>query len=401
MLISPLKNVESTFDEGEAYKRFFPLTLSRPSFKLIIGAMSNIDRFKILTNSVPKLVVRNPILDGNVNEMHEGIIVLQNFVVEKSFIEKLLNIGTEDFVIKCGQEILAYSGDKELALKKGSVLNYEAKLLNGVYDLIKHNKAMLFEDLLLLSNIYEKVELSSNRIGKYPIISNGSFYLEPDVVIDTREGPVFIGDGAYIQAFSRIEGPSYIGSHTTLVTGSNIRRSYIGKHCTIGGEVTNSIILDYTSSRHQSYIGDSYIGEWVNVGAHTVVSNLKNTYGEIKFDDMHSLVKTGMRKLGVIVGDHVKKSISAMIFSGLSVGFSSNILYFLDRSVPSFTLWSGFEKKGYEIFLESAIETAKRFMESKKVTLGQDELNLFKKVFEFTEKDRKEAGIQKAIFKRR
>jgi UDP-N-acetylglucosamine diphosphorylase/glucosamine-1-phosphate N-acetyltransferase len=389
-------------DEGEVYKNLFPLTLSRPAFKLIVGALSIIDRLRIFGKEEIEVVIRNPILRGKDLLKEEGDVVLfSNFVIDNKFLEKLISKKSKNFLIQCKDILLGYAGNLEEAKTKNEVLNVEVRIIEKPYDLIRHNKETLFEDLIYFSSVYEAVKLSNNVVGKYPVISNGVFNIEGNVMFDTREGPIFVGDAAYIQAFSRIEGPSYIGDSTLVVTGSNIRRSYIGKHCTIGGEVTNSIILDYTNSRHQSYIGDSYIGEWVNIGAHTVFSNIKNTYGEIKYDNLKGLERTAMRKLGAFLGDHSKTSISAMIFSGLSVGFSSHVLYFLDRSIPSFTMWSGYEKEGYEIYLESAIETAKRFMESKKIKFTEEHEKLFKNIFEYTEEERREAGIKKGTFKKR
>jgi UDP-N-acetylglucosamine diphosphorylase/glucosamine-1-phosphate N-acetyltransferase len=389
-------------DEGEVYKNLFPLTLSRPAFKLVVGALSIIDRLRIFGKEEIEVVIRNPILRGKDLLKEEGdVILFSNFVIDNKFLEKLISKKSKNFLIQCKDILLGYAGNLEEAKTKNEVLNVEVRIIEKPYDLIRHNKETLFEDLIYFSSVYEAVKLSNNVVGKYPVISNGVFNIEGNVMFDTREGPIFVGDAAYIQAFSRIEGPSYIGDSTLVVTGSNIRRSYIGKHCTIGGEVTNSIILDYTNSRHQSYIGDSYIGEWVNIGAHTVFSNIKNTYGEIKYDNLKGLERTGMRKLGAFLGDHSKTSISAMIFSGLSVGFSSHVLYFLDRSIPSFTMWSGYEKEGYEIYLESAIETAKRFMESKKIKFTEEHEKLFKNIFEYTEEERREAGIKKETFKKR
>jgi UDP-N-acetylglucosamine diphosphorylase/glucosamine-1-phosphate N-acetyltransferase len=389
-------------DEGEVYKNLFPLTLSRPAFKLVVGALSIIDRLRIFGKEEIEVVIRNPILRGKDMLKEEGdVILFSNFVIDNKFLEKLISKKSKNFLIQCKDILLGYAGNLDEAKTKNEVLNVEVRMIEKPYDLIRHNKETLFEDLIYFSSVYEAVKLSNNVVGKYPVISNGVFNMEGNVMFDTREGPIFVGDAAYIQAFSRIEGPSYIGDSTLIVTGSNIRRSYIGKHCTIGGEVTNSIILDYTNSRHQSYIGDSYIGEWVNIGAHTVFSNIKNTYGEIKYDNLKGLERTGMRKLGAFLGDHSKTSISAMIFSGLSVGFSSHVLYFLDRSIPSFTMWSGYEKEGYEIYLESAIETAKRFMESKKIKFTEEHEKLFKNIFEYTAEERREAGIKKETFKKR
>ncbi len=385
-------------DEGRTYERFLPLTYSRPSFDLVVGALSNIERLKRFSNDEIKPIIRNPLLKNKDEEPSpDAIIIYPNFIINKDFIEKLNLLNKKHFVIKSKDKILAHSAFYDL--KGAEEIEVDALVLEKPYDLIKYNKLQLFEDLQLLASIHEEYKIANKKIGKYPLISDGSFSLEGDVFLDTREGPIFISDGAYIQAFSRIEGPSYIGKSSLIITGSNIRRSFIGDHCVVGGEVTNSIILNYTNSRHQSYIGDSYLGEWVNIGAHTVVSNMKNTYGEISYEWLGKKEKTGMRKLGVILADHVKTSISALLFSGHSVGFSSHVLHMLNRSLPSFTMWFGLEREGYEIFLDSAIEIAKRFMESKKVQFTEKHRELFEKIFKFTSKERELFGVKKGSFR--
>ncbi len=385
-------------DEGSTYERFFPLTYSRPSFDLVVGALSNLERIRKLSNYEIKVMIRNPLLKNKEEEPPiDAVIIYPNFIINKDFIERLRSLNKRDFIIKSKDKVIARSISSDN--KNTEEIEMNVMLLENNYDLIKYNRVQMFEDLQLLASIYEECKISHKKIGKYPVISDGSFILEGDVFFDTREGPIFIGDNAYIQAFSRIEGPSYIGKSSILITGSNIRRAYIGDHCIIGGEVTNSIILNYTNSRHQSYIGDSYLGEWINIGAHTVVSNMKNTYGEISYDSLGKKERTGLRKLGVILADHVKTSISASLFGGRCVGFSSHVIHFLNKSIPSFTMWFGFEGSGYEIFLDSAIETAKRFMESKKVTFTQQNREIFEKIFKFTSKEREMFGVKKGSFK--
>src|SRR5262249_23313748 len=105
----------------------------------------------------------------------------------------------------------------------------------------------------------------------------GNGYLEPQVVIDTTKGPVLIDRQAVVEAFSRLEGPCYIGQRTQ-VRGAKVRGSSIGPDCRLGGEVEASILQGYANKIHDGFLGHSYVGEWVNFGAGTQVSDLRTDY---------------------------------------------------------------------------------------------------------------------------
>ena len=104
------------------------------------------------------------------------------------------------------------------------------------------------------------------------------------VVLDAREGPIFIDDSASIQPFSYIQGPAYIGPHARVVGGKIREFTSIGPYCRVGGEVEATIFHSYTNKYHDGFIGHSYFGEWVNAGAMTTTSDLKNTYGSVRVD---------------------------------------------------------------------------------------------------------------------
>jgi UDP-N-acetylglucosamine diphosphorylase/glucosamine-1-phosphate N-acetyltransferase len=388
----------------EFFENFFPLSLSHHVFELKVGAFSNYERLVNFTKDDIFCLVSNKLIPKEYKKYEgndpDALVLVSNFIIEEDFINKILQNISKKLVIKSGNKIIGYSYsliDSDLKADV-NVMNTEVRIIEKVYDLIKYNKEILYRDVLSLSRICNELKFSYNKIGKYPLITDGDIYLEPNVIFDLREGPVFIGDGAYIQGNTRIEGPSYIGKNTLVITNSNIRRSSIGNNCTIGGEVTNSIILDYTNSRHNSYIGDSYLGEWINIGALSVVSNLKNTYGIIKYDNLYTKEETRMKKLGVILGDHVKVSIGSLLFGGKSAGFSSHIYFTLNKSIPSFTLWNGEKNEGYEFLFESSIEVAKRYMQSKKVEFTEYHYKLFKNIFEYTAKDREKLGIKRGRF---
>jgi N-acetylglucosamine-1-phosphate uridyltransferase (contains nucleotidyltransferase and I-patch acetyltransferase domains) len=262
-----------------------------------------------------------------------NVIYFSGFFGKPMNIKKPKGPFKEPLVLDPIESIVGYTADllNKNDLKSSNRVSINATILEKPYDVIRVNKAAIQEDLVFLAKFYEEKKISNNKIGKYGIYSNGDFYIEDNVFLDTRSGPIVIEDGAYIQAFTRIEGPSYIGKNAQIVSFCNIRKSYIGNHCVVGGELSNSIILDYTNSRHSSYIGDSYIATWVNIGAHTVTSNLKHTYGIIRYDDLGKIYQTGLTKFGAIISDFSKTSIGCLILSGKSTGFSSIVNFYKQK----------------------------------------------------------------------
>src|SRR5437763_4018609 len=99
----------------------------------------------------------------------------------------------------------------------------------------------------------------------------------------------------------------------------------IGQLSKVGGEVSMSIILGNSNKAHHGYLGDSYLGKWVNLGAGTTTSNLKNTYGEITVKRGGKEFPTGRRTLGALVGDHTKTSILTRLVTGSYIGFYTSL----------------------------------------------------------------------------
>src|SRR5207248_4742174 len=127
---------------------------------------------------------------------------------------------------------------------------------------------------------------------------------DPLIGADTTRGPVVIDRHAVITAFSRLEGPCYIGPHTHIL-GATIRAgTTLGPHCRIGGEVEASIIQGYTNKYHDGFLGHSYVGSWVNLGAGTHNSDLRNDYGPVTVTVAGRRVDTGRTKIGCYLGDH-------------------------------------------------------------------------------------------------
>lgn len=236
-------------------------------------------------------------------------------------------------------------------------------------------------------------------------IAKGS-KIEEATVLDLRNGPIVIGPDAYL-AQSRIVGPSYIGSKVQIKQFSIIEESYVGNECRIGGEVEQSIISDYTNKAHDGFLGHSYSGEWINFGAMTTTSDLKMTYGNIKMDipgkgkkKMNlNKIDTGMNKLGSFFGDMVKTSIGTLIFSGRRIGISSHLYGAVARDVPSFTIFGrGIGARNVELQIESAIETQRRMMARRGISMSKSYEKMVRDAFTITSGERIRNNVTKGRF---
>src|SRR3712207_5436938 len=125
----------------------------------------------------------------------------------------------------------------------------------------------------------------------------------------------------------------------------------IGPMCKIGGEVSNSIVHGYSNKSHEGYLGDSYLGRWVNFGAATSTSNMKNTYGEISVKRGGRDVPTGRRFLGALVGDHTKTATQTRLVPGAYVGFCTSLSgsTSVPPFIPSYTFWSDRGTEPYQM----------------------------------------------------
>lgn len=148
--------------------------------------------------------------------------------------------------------------------------------------------------------------------------------IEPGVLFDTSEGPILIGDRTEVRTGSRIAGPFVCGPDCRLL-GGVLGGVSAGPFSYLRGEVEESVVLGYTNKAHDGFIGHAYIGSWVNLGAMTTNSDLKNNYGTVRLTLPDGEVDTGLTKLGCLVGDHVKTGIGTLINTGTVIGAGSNL----------------------------------------------------------------------------
>jgi UDP-N-acetylglucosamine diphosphorylase / glucose-1-phosphate thymidylyltransferase / UDP-N-acetylgalactosamine diphosphorylase / glucosamine-1-phosphate N-acetyltransferase / galactosamine-1-phosphate N-acetyltransferase len=211
--------------------------------------------------------------------------------------------------------------------------------------------------------------------------------LEGPLAIDARDGPVII-DAARIEPFSFIQGPTYIGPGA-LISSARIRgETSIGPVCRVGGEIEASVIQGYSNKHHDGFLGHSYLGEWVNIGAMTTNSDLKNTYGLIKVSvEGMGQIDSGVLKLGCFLSDHVKLGIGLHLNGGAVIGPGSNIfgVHFAPKNIPPFT-WGGETFREYRI--DGMIDVTRKVMGRRKLALSAAQEAMLREVFAMTRGER-------------
>jgi UDP-N-acetylglucosamine diphosphorylase / glucose-1-phosphate thymidylyltransferase / UDP-N-acetylgalactosamine diphosphorylase / glucosamine-1-phosphate N-acetyltransferase / galactosamine-1-phosphate N-acetyltransferase len=138
-------------------------------------------------------------------------------------------------------------------------------------------------------------------------------------ILDTEGGPIVIADRAVVRPGAIVLGPAYIGPGSTVLERATVRaNTVIGPSCKVNGEVIGCTFQGFSNKAHDGFLGDSWVGEWVNLGAGTTNSNLLNTYGEViaRGHPMGTMERTGEQFLGAVIGDHVKTAICTRIMTG-------------------------------------------------------------------------------------
>jgi UDP-N-acetylglucosamine diphosphorylase/glucosamine-1-phosphate N-acetyltransferase len=420
--------------EDEAYANFFPLSCMRPVFDLRSGMFSFLERAqKTFPDSrlilfardhlVPTLKQRtsHPVnkpaaIDDDILLINAALIVNEKV---KRLAERKLSV---DSIIKQQGRIalarlsqsLARKYAKELCkpvsrllverlVRKCKLLeSSELRLFEYPWDLVNQCGGLIKEDYAGLGKLESKgaVDYKVTVYGEKGKVHVGEgSSIEAFVTLDARDGPIYIGKGTNVHSGSRITGPAYIGDETVVASALIREGCSVGSVCRVGGELEDTIVQGYSNKHHNGFIGHAYIGEWVNLGAGTCNSDLKNTYGNVQVVTAGKKVDTGYAKVGCFVGDHVKTSIGTLISTGKTAGVASHVHGFAADDVPSFTIWAkSLNAKPVELKLESAIKTQERMFARRGVKQTREDAALLKKLFEMTAAERRKAGVSKGKF---
>lgn len=245
--------------------------------------------------------------------------------------------------------------------------------LREIWDLIGTLVEQLKNDIPLLGSAWHLETLVPDAapapvvFGAHPVYVEAGATVEPLAVFDVSMGPVLIRRGATVQAFTRVVGPCYIGVGST-VTMDRVAASSIGDVCRVHGELSTSILIGHANKGHDGFVGHSILGRWVNLGAGTITSNLKNTYGPVALWTPDGVCDTGLQFLGTLFGDHAKAGIGLRISTGCVIGAGANVFDTMPPKAVAPFSWGA--RAPYATFdVDKFIDTASRMMARRDVAL--------------------------------
>ena len=386
-----------TIFEDQDNKSLLTLNQVRASFELRCGAFTNLERIKnsLDINDEIQLLVRDNIKDI-VQERYPDFIVnpaslspgiwlnglafwkkdyVQKITSGRTFTQKGRTIAMHNRKVISISEAFSY-------IEKSSEVSMEMDIpfIHHIWDPIFMQSEMITLDAKHF------MDYKSGKIHPSVVLENGdNIYIgenseiRPGVVLDASAGPIIIADNVYIDIGALIQGPVYIGSYCTINPGAKLRRNItLGPMCKIGGEVEDVIFQGYGNKQHDGFLGHSYLGEWVNLGANTNNSDLKNNYGSIRIQIGDDEIETGQKFLGTIVSDYVRTGISTMLNTGTVIGFGANVFGggFQPKYIPPFQ-WGTDNKTELDKFFQT-IETMKK---RRGKSLGEPEKALISTIY--------------------
>lgn len=381
----------------------FPLSLMRGTFDVRTGVFSNLEHYIHDCKNDYKINLRcRKLLEPLLKETHSAIPVNEALQEDCIFIngkaripaEKIKELGSAEnkncyFVTDGITAAANVTADKislllgennafsENDFKRAGLTRKEypqAQIFRYPWDVIKHLEETAEEDIRKIISSRNKKSADNDNIdliNKENIFIDESAAVMHAVVLDASHGGIVIEQNAVIEPFTYIKGPAYIGKSSLVKSGAKIYGPcVIGEYCKVAGEIAESVFHSYVNKQHDGFVGHSYICPFVNLGADTVTSDLKNNYSKIRMSIKGDSIDTGMQFIGSIIGDHSKTGINTMLNTGTVAGIFANIFGggFPQKKMNSFS-WNEAGREPVIYDINKALQTAKIVMSRRGITL--------------------------------
>jgi UDP-N-acetylglucosamine diphosphorylase/glucosamine-1-phosphate N-acetyltransferase len=271
-----------------------------------------------------------------------------------------------------------------------STYSGEVKRISMAYDIFMLNGDVLKTDFERLTAGRKSQALSDTNtvIGDRSLIFLEEGATVEGAFLNTKNGPIYVGNNAEIMEGSTLRGPIAIGEHSCVNMGTKVYgATTLGPWCKVGGELNNVVIQGYSNKAHDGFLGNAVIGEWCNLGAGCVASNLKNDYTEIKLWNYpaHRFLRTGLQFCGLIMGDHSKAGINTMFNTATVVGVGVNVhgAGFPRNFIASFS--EGGTAGFSDVPMSKFFAIAERVMSRRHVTLTDTDRNIYLAIRDYAE----------------
>ncbi|GIW06808.1 MAG: hypothetical protein KatS3mg060_1613 [Dehalococcoidia bacterium] len=400
------------FDDGRS---IYPFTLTRPAIDLRLGALRLWEKIAVVGTARIGLLVNDRIAAvvaerGDTPPVNEPLAEGPTWLLNgrtlyaarfwRTVVESLVELPPhEEYAVRDGDRvILALLGEERARRFSEAVRSGRPPLeaLDGIpvgeeavdwidwpWDLVRLNAAEIAADWDRLGGQKRSGTVSPAATVYRPehVRIEGGARVEAGAVLDAREGPIWIGEGAIVHPLAYVQGPVAIGSGSEVMPGARVRQgTSLGPGCLVGGEVEETIFQGWTNKYHDGFVGHSVIGAWGNLGALTTTSDLKNTYGTVRVELPEGIRDTGELKIGCFLGDQVRLGIGTLLTSGAVIGPACNLFggTLLPKTIPPFA-WGGAD--GIERYdVERFLSTAATAMRRRGATLGPAEQALYRRL---------------------
>lgn len=384
-----------------------PFSLNHASFEMRCGMYSNIERINNLLSPDDKLyLIVRPEIEDLIREKFNNSIV-NSKIIPAGLMLNGATIWNADLINKLEVNKSYSSQGSLIAINKSTstelddfhqllhdsiniTLDINVIHINYIWDLI-FNIFNIFKNDLICNKDFvpiSSIDNNSNIIHQSVILNNSqnifikkNIKIGPGVILDANDGPILIDEFSSIDIGALIKGPVYIGKKSIINPGAKLRGNIsIGPVCKIGGELEDVVIQGYTNKQHDGYLGHSFLGEWINLGANTNNSDLKNNYSNIRVKISKDLEINTLRQfLGSCIGDYTRTGISTMLNSGTVIGLAANVFGsgFQDKYIESFQ-WGREDRTDFEKFIETCIKMKER----RDFKLSKIESELLKSIYD-------------------
>ena len=382
---------------------YYPLSYTRPISYFRVGILTIKEKWETYFKSVSVKTENYLSTKFPCKVEDDNLWVNSKIIPSKSLVTELKNLRIGE-ALKNKDLVIAFR-NKKFDLKKLNIIETHVPFesIENLCDIFTLNGNEINNDFQKIcplidlkwqgnaSNLNE-IKKSNVQIGSYPIFVEKGAKLNQSI-LNTSDGPIYIGKDAEIMEGSVIRGPFAMLNNSVLKIGSKIYgATTIGPYCKVGGELNNSILFGYSSKAHDGFLGNSIIGEWCNLGAGTNNSNLKNNYADVKMWNYQTegFKNTNLQFCGLIMGDHSKSGINTMFNTGTVIGVSANIFGsgFPRNFIPSFS-WGG--ASGFSVYkLPRFFDVAKKVFLRRGIIFDNIEEGILSHIYSYTKKYRNE-----------
>ncbi|WNW02145.1 GlmU family protein [Tenacibaculum sp. HL-MS23] len=383
--------------DGDVRNALLPFTYTKPVADIRVGILTIREKWEkhlgLTTTTVTEayLEEKYPMV-----EMEENVLLNASFLPTKPLIEMVKSLTKNQAIFK-GEDVIAFytfDSQEEVDFSSYEQIEFDEEIIQikNTWDIFSLNDKAIRSDFDLITDGRDSEPIPET----VSCINRKDIFIEEGAkltyaILNASTGPIYIGKDAEVMEGVVVRGALAMCENSVLKLGAKIYgATTLGPHCKVGGEVSNSVLMGYSSKGHDGFLGNSVLGEWCNLGADTNNSNLKNNYAEVKLWSYETgrFAKTGLQFCGLMMGDHSKCGINTMFNTGTVVGVSANIFGsgFPRNFVPSFS-WGG--ASGFTEYKTSKVfEVAEVVMKRRNIEFDEKEKKILEHVFEETKKNR-------------